>query len=125
MKAGLAVVALAGMLGSGAAVARGPDGNELLVECQHYIKLVDGGTVRNDVHFDAGTCVGFVLGVANAVYYYSDELKKDQKFCVPDNASNSQLVRVVVKYLNDNPKILNEERMSLVWLALMDAYPCK
>ncbi|MGF6513038.1 hypothetical protein ABH912_000504 [Pseudomonas sp. BT76 TE3572] len=127
MKSGLMAVALAGMLGSGAAMAADArfDGNELLVQCQHFVTLVDGGTARTDVHFDAGVCGGFVQGVANTVYFYSDELKKDQKFCIPGTASASQLVRVVVKYLKDNPKDLNVARMTLVWRSFMDAYPCK
>ncbi|MGH8390422.1 MAG: Rap1a/Tai family immunity protein [Pyrinomonadaceae bacterium] len=127
MKVLLMVVAMVGMLGSGAAMAADVklDGNQLLVECQHYIKLVDGGTVKTDVLFEAGMCGGFVQGVANTVFFYSDELKKNERFCIPGTVKNSQLVRVVVKYLKDNPKTLNEERMSLVWLSFMDAYPCK
>ncbi|MNR61896.1 hypothetical protein D3C85_1837700 [compost metagenome] len=64
-------------------------------------------------------------GVVSTVYFYSDELKKDAKFCLPGNVTNSQMVRIVVKYLKDNPKNLNEGRTGLVWSALKDAYPCK
>ncbi|WP_047528492.1 Rap1a/Tai family immunity protein [Pseudomonas sp. 11/12A] len=126
MKTGLMAIALVGMLGSGGAMAAAPrfDGNELLMQCQNYVMLVDGGTARTDVHFDAGVCGGFVQGVANTVYFYSDELKKDLMFCIPDTAPAIQLVRVVVKYLKDNPKDLNVDRMTLVWRSFMDAYPC-
>jgi hypothetical protein len=127
MKAGLMAVALAGMLGSGAAMAADArfDGNELLAQCQYYIKLIDGGTARTDKHFDAGACGGFVQGVLATNIFYSDELKKDVKFCVPGTATYAQLVRVVVKYLKDNPKLLNESQVVLTWSALRDAYPCK
>ncbi|WP_223508746.1 Rap1a/Tai family immunity protein [Pseudomonas sp. BF-RE-29] len=127
MKTGLIAVALAGMLGSGAVNAADIkfDGNQLLLQCQNFITLVDGGTARTDAHYDAGTCAGFVQGVTNTVYFYSDELKKDEKFCMPDGVSYSQLVRVVVKYLKDNPKTLNDDRTALVWRSLIDAYPCK
>ncbi|MDO9332383.1 MAG: Rap1a/Tai family immunity protein [Pseudomonas sp.] len=127
MKTGLMAVALAGVLGSGAVSTANArfDGNELLMQCRNFVTLVDGGTARTDVHFDAGVCGGFVQGVANTVYFYSDELKKDLKFCIPDSAPAIQLVRVVVKYLKDNPKNLNLDRMTLVWRSFMDAYPCK
>lgn len=127
MKTGLVAVVLVGMLGSGAAMAAdaGFDGNELLMQCQYYIKLVDGGTVKTNAHFSAGACGGFVHGVLATTLFYSDELKKDEKFCVPNNATYAQLVRVVVKYLTDNPKRLNETQMVLTWAALRDAYPCK
>jgi hypothetical protein len=128
MKTGLmavALVALVGMLGCGSAMAEGGDGNELLRQCQYYIKLADGGAVRTDVHFDAGECSGFVEGVVASTFFYSNDLKKDEKFCVPGTVTYSQSVRVVVKYLKDNPKQLNKSRTGLVWAALKDAYPCK
>ncbi|MNP43722.1 hypothetical protein D3C76_1375580 [compost metagenome] len=125
MKTVLMAVALAGMLGSGAAMAENVrlDGNGLLRQCQQFIKMMDGEKDFN--RLDAGTCGGFVQGVSSTVFFFRGELKKDDKFCEPDTATGNQLVRIVVKYLKDNPKMLNEGRTTLVWLALMDAYPCK
>lgn len=125
MKIGLKAVALAALLGSGAAMAAESrfDGNELLQQCQSYIKLVDGEKTND--FFSAGVCAGFIQGVSSTVYFYSEEVKKDLRFCKPDGVTNAQLVRIVVKYLKDNPKDLNEGRMTLAWTALMIAYPCK
>ncbi|VVO61274.1 hypothetical protein PS862_00830 [Pseudomonas fluorescens] len=127
MKTGLMGAALAGLMWSGAAMAADPsfDGNELLGQCQIYIKLVDGGTARNDAHYDAGECGGFVLGVARSTALYGEFIPIKLKFCTPDTVTNSQLVRIVVKYLKDNPKTLSDNRTVLVWRALLDAYPCK
>ncbi|VVP73515.1 Rap1a/Tai family immunity protein [Pseudomonas fluorescens] len=122
MKAWIGAVALAGMLGSGAAMAKGGDGNELLAQCQQYIKYMDSENFNN---YAADTCSGFLQGVVSTVIFYSEILKKDEKFCLPNNVTNSQVVRVVVKYLKDNPKLLNEGRTGLAWYALKDAYPCK
>ena len=99
------------------------DGNELLDQCQQFIKVMDGE--KNFNRLDAGTCGGFVQGVSSTVFFYRDELKKDDKFCEPDTTTGNQLVRIVVKYLKDNPKTLNEDRTILVWRALLDTYPCK
>ena len=124
MKAELAVVALAGMLASGGAMADTQyDGNELLRQCQQYIKLIDSEKNYNLV--DAGFCGGFVQGVHGTVAFLSDDLVKEAKFCSPNGVTNNQLVRIVVKFLKDNPKQLNLNRTGLVWAAFQDAYPCK
>lgn len=123
MKKLMMAIVLAGMLGSGAVMAKGADGNELLTQCQSYIKLIDDE--KNYSSVNAGACGGFVQGVDSTVQFYSEVLKKDEKYCTPDGVTNTQIVRVVVKFLKDNPQILNKNKTSLVWMALMDAYPCK
>ena len=125
MKLGLMAVALAAMLGVVSAAEASFDGNELLRQCQHFIKLVDGGTARTDEHYNAGACGGFVQGVASSTALYDEFIPIKLKFCTPGTATGSQLVRIVVKYLKDNPKTLNDNRTVLVWRALLDAYPCK
>ena len=45
--------------------------------------------------------------------------------CIPEEATNFELARVVVKYLNDHPNQLHKSYRLLVMLALEDAYPCK
>ena len=44
---------------------------------------------------------------------------------VPTNADSDQLVRVVAKYLNDNPAKLNDPAGLLVTKSMLDAFPCK
>ncbi|PYY69969.1 hypothetical protein CRX42_13770 [Pseudomonas jessenii] len=125
MKAQSMVVALVGILGSGAvsAAEASYDGNELLGQCQQYIKAAD--KERNYDPIAAGLCLGFIHGVDETVTYLRGDLAKDAKFCTPKDITNGQVVRIVVKYLKDNPKLLHKSRGALVWLALNDAYPCK
>lgn len=115
-----AAVMLAGMMVSGAAMA---DGNALLTQCQQFIKAADG-----EKDFDrgqAGMCVGFVEGVLSTTAFFGENLDNDAKLCIPKTATNGQLARVVVKYLEDNPAKLNQGKTGLVWLSMKDAYPCK
>jgi hypothetical protein len=125
MKAWIGAVALVGMLVSSGAMAAKLkyDGNELLGQCQQAIKSAD--SERDYDRFEAGACAGFVMGVQSTVTFFSEFLNKEDKFCMPDNVTNSQMVRIVVKYLKDNPKNLNLNMTGLVWAALKDAYPCK
>ena len=41
------------------------------------------------------------------------------------NMSNEVVARIIVKYLEDNPKELSNDRTSLVISALLEAMPCK
>lgn len=125
MKVGMAAaIALIGMSGSGGAMAADAkfDGNELLAQCQQYLKAADSES--NYDRIDAGLCTGFLQGVLGAFTFLREELENDSKFCVPNGVTNVQTARIVVKYLKDNPKLLNLNRTGLVWSALKDAYPC-
>jgi len=125
MKAWIGAVALVGLMASGAAMAaeNKDDGNELLAQCQQYIKAMDGEKYYDQIA--AGLCGGFVPGVSGTVSYLYGDLKNEAKFCMPKSVTYGQTVRIVVKYLKDNPKRLNRGRVDLVWTALQDAYPCK
>ena len=123
MKAWIGVFALLGLMASGQAMADGTDGNALLRQCQHFIKLSD--LEKNFDPFQAGICGGMVQGVQATVSFLSDDLQNDAKFCIPADVKVIQLVRIVVKFLHDNPRMLNNSRSSLIWLALKDSYPCK
>lgn len=96
------------------------DGNQLLPACQATIRAIDGtgGTTHS-----TGYCLGVVHGVSDMLAIYKDKLPV--KFCVPSTISYGQSVRIVTKYLQDNPAMLNNHDPLLVLLALQDAYPCK
>ncbi|WP_447890104.1 Rap1a/Tai family immunity protein [Pseudomonas hormoni] len=121
MKAGIAAtIALVTALMSGGAMA---DGNILLAQCQQFIKGMD--LEKDYDRVQAGMCVGFVEGVLATSSFYDEELPKEGKLCTPTTATNGQLVRIVVKYMKDNPAKLNQGKTGLVWRAIKDAYPCK
>ena len=64
--------------------------------------------------FYSGLCMGLVAGV-NYV---------DAKSCAPENATNSQLMRVVLAYIEVRPQRMHEEFTKLVVEALRSAWPC-
>lgn len=121
MKTGLMAVALVGMLGRGAAMAAGWDGNALLGECQSAIQMLDYATKPSDSDYDSGMCLGQVAGVR---YMMGDS--GDYGACFPKGGiSNTQATRIVLKYLRDNPAILHNEGRFLILTALHEAFPCK
>ena len=64
--------------------------------------------------FYSGLCIGLVAG-ANYV---------DAKSCAPEDATNSELMHVVLGYIEMRPQRMNEEFMKLVLEALRSAWPC-
>lgn len=125
MKAGIAaVVALVAAMAGQAMAAGGPSGsgNELLVQCQNAIKGINSG-VFNDP-YDTGVCFGTVSAVMGMATFYKTSVASDIRICIPDNVTTGQGARIVVKFLQGRPELLNEERSVLTWMALMNSYPC-
>ena len=84
--------------------------NDLLQDCKDT--LLERTAFRRP--FYSGLCMGLVAG-ANYV---------DAKSCAPEDANNSQLMRVVLAYIEVRPQRMNEEFMKLVLEALRSAWPC-
>jgi hypothetical protein len=91
------------------------DGNDLLPRCQQAVEAIDKTTWKNaNESFNAGFCLGLVQGVS----YASADV------CTGEGVTFSQMERVVVKFLQDNPKKLNLNQSTLVQTALSKAFPC-
>lgn len=76
----------------------------------------------------AGTCMGFIQGVLD----YDTIATTDENghpagrhFCVPAEASETQLAKVVAKYGDDHPQQLHLPAAVVVLLAMKDAFPCR
>ena len=87
------------------------DGNDLLPRCQQAVEAIDKNANES---FNAGFCLGLVQGVS----YASADV------CTGEGVTFSQMERVVVKFLQDNPKKLNLNQSTLVQTALSKAFPC-
>jgi hypothetical protein len=91
------------------------DGNDLLPRCQQAVEAIDKTTWKDaNESFNAGFCLGLVQGVS----YASADV------CTGEGVTFSQMERVVVKFLQDNPKKLNLNQSTLVQTALFKAFPC-
>lgn len=126
MKAGIAaVVALVASLAGEAVAAdqQGGTGNELLVQCQNAVRGINSGVFKDP--FDTGICFGTVSAVMSMATFYKTSVTNDIRICLPDNVTTGQAARIVVKFLQDRPELLNEDRSVLAWMALIRSYPCK
>jgi hypothetical protein len=125
MKAWTVALALAGTMASGMAMAEDQTGtgNELLVQCQNAIEGMNSGQYKHPM--DVGICFGTVSAVMSMALFYNSSVTNDIRICLPNNVNTGQATRIVVKYLQDRPELLNRDRSVLTWMALDNSYPCK
>jgi hypothetical protein len=97
-------------------------GNDLLEGCriasdpQHYANT----TITVRMAYRAGLCGGFVsMGVAHARY-----MEKERRSCPPDGVTTGQVLKMLVKYLDDYPQMLNGDLRGVTLIVLKNAWPC-
>jgi hypothetical protein len=74
------------------------------------------------------TCLGWVEGIADGFLVYGELLsvpRKDRVACMPRGVSTLQIVRVIKKYLADNPGKAHRPTRYIASIALAGAFPCK
>ncbi len=83
----------------------------------------DAGRVSRDA-----TCLGWVAGFAEGFLVHDELLgipRRDRLACVPNGESSIQIVRVIKKYLADNPEKAHRATRYIASLALARAFPCR
>lgn len=98
-------------------------GNELLNACQSMIETSDSNGARGS-DYETGYCVGVMNGVTSLSLIINTAFKSGNRLCVPDNVTNIQAARIVVKWLKDNPKYLSYPEGLAALSALKETYPC-
>jgi len=93
-------------------------GNELLVLCEAH--LSDAGSAAK-----GNQCISYVAGIADAHSFFVKWAALEQSWCMSIDVDGSQLVRVVTKWLQENPQDLHLSASSLVIEALILAFPCE
>ncbi len=132
----LLVAALLGLLfvgttaGTGQKSAPGqPDisrsGRDFLEVCSSI--EVEGNKDPVRIQGDA-TCLGWVAGFADGFLVHEELLsvpKGDRMACVPRGVTTIQIVRVIKKYLEDNPGKAHRPTRYIASIALAGAFPCR
>ena len=74
------------------------------------------------------TCLGWVEGFADGFLVYGELLsvpRKDRMACVPRGVTTIQIVRVIQKYLAENPGKAHRATRYVASIALAGAFPCR
>ena len=73
-------------------------------------------------------CLSWVEGFADGFLVHEELLnvpRKDRMVCVPGGATTIQIVRVIKKYLADNPEKAHRPTRYIASLALAGSFPCR
>lgn len=117
-----------------------PDGRDLLQRCLENVKKMEGKTFNPE---DRSWCLGFMQGYESlhltlTIALASKQLhnrkvsddkmtevmNEQQLFCPPESVTLGQMVRTVVKFLQDNPNDLHKPAGVLTTEALIKEFPC-
>ena len=117
--------------------AWGADDNitALVRGCHVYLGDWEDSNARRE----EGECIGVIRGLTTAALTQGLDLAMRQAkgiyrksdpsplFCVPLNTTNGQVVRVVIKYIDEHPpeNTKGSDFALLALLALQEAWPCK
>ena len=97
---------------SGQAASYYRTGNDLLPHC------------KSGTSFLEGYCRGFITSAVDTSKSWKEWEGLDTNICTPKGVTESQLQRVVVKYLAANPDEMRNAASKLVLKALQEAFPC-
>ena len=88
----------------------------------------DAPTWRDAPAWRDATCLGWVEGFADGLMVHEELLsvpRRDRMACVPHGVTTIQTVRVIKKYLADNPAKAHRPTRYIASIALAGAFPCK
>ena len=121
-------VCSSGSVGSKSA-AEQPDisksGSNFLEICSDIENQPNGDPIRS--HNDA-TCLGWVEGFRDGFTVHDELLgvpQRDRLVCTPHGVTAVQIIRVIKKYIADNPDKTHRATRYVASLALAHAFPCK
>ncbi|SRR6266446_1804997 len=84
---------------------------------------------RNPVRiYNDATCLGWVEGFADGFTVHDELLnvpQKDRMVCVPHKVTTIQIIRIIKKYLADNPDKAHRPTRYIASVALARAFPCR
>jgi hypothetical protein len=112
----LLLIPVIGLGQSGSAFELTRSGTEYLRHCEN--------ATHSSVDEDVTVCAIWTSGVIDGIVI-SGAASQTPLLKIPDDVETAQLMRIIVKYMNDNPKLLNLSSRLLVLKALRDAYPAK
>jgi hypothetical protein len=100
-------------------------GSNFLEICSSIDSEGNRSSVR--IYSDA-MCLGWVEGFADGFTVHDELLsvpEKDRMVCMPRGVTTIQIVRIIKKYIADNPEKAHRPTRYITSLALARAFPCK
>ena len=77
--------------------------------------------------WESGGCVGYIVGVADALDHQHWEASgglNGGEYCIPSEASRDEILEVVVTFLHENTDSAESLAVALVYNVLIDTFDC-
>ena len=98
--------------------ARDVDGNMLLEYCNSVVRFMDNGSLDSPKQSSQSTwCMGYVTGVLQSLDFVEKTAGKERRKPYPclTGVTSAQAIRVIVKYLKENPEKLQDRGLYSRW----------
>lgn len=99
----------------------GPHAEDLVTECREFVRWDKDD--REGEPLKAQACLSYITGVFDGQSLAGGMNGKRFPVCVDSEVTQGQLVKVIVKYADDHPKILHELAIYLINEALWAKRP--
>lgn len=108
----------------------------LLEECKAAIRVLDSSSQDNTIDINTSMmaleCLAYIDGISDMEAMYRNFLilekvpikKYSIMGCIPGNVTTDQKIRVIVKFLETHPGLLNVPSSGLIPQALSTTFPC-
>ncbi len=96
-------------------------GDGLLTICKENLDKTDYTHI-----FEAGICLGYIRAVSDVyekIIVQNSNINSLCYFMRYQYRTNDQIIRVIVKYLEDNPQLLDNDSIDLIQSAIKKAFP--
>jgi hypothetical protein len=105
-------------------------GNAFLRICSVADRGGDREKLSSDQKIALASCLnyvkGFTKGVDTEMRFVKNATKQSTHapFCLPESVKQIEMVRIVLKYIRDNPAAARRNTNSLIMFSLGEKYPC-
>jgi len=120
------VLALFLLFGCVSIACRAETAEEMLSACRPITHAkVSDGKVEMPLDFDSGSCWG-AFGMLHGFLWVVDGNSKPLlNWCVPKDATRTELIAVFVKYTENHPDQYGQDFQLVVINSILQTYPCK
>jgi hypothetical protein len=99
--------------------------SQFLSQCKAGIRAIDGDRLTVEQHTKAIECLSYLHGFIDAILLTPLQANGKPIVCLPDaGVSVYQVARIAIKWAEDNPSRLHEDRQVMVVSSLVGAFPC-
>lgn len=100
------------------------NGYMLLKDCREFQKYMDDNEDPSIVMSSIGHCLGYLQGHIDFQQHLKKNSPSEVKHCFPVYITLTQLGKITVKYLEDNPDKLNKPALDIALAAFEESFPC-